>query len=449
MSTSLPTSGPASGERQPRPPSAVPGRPPRPASLRDRLASISAHLTRRGIRAIRAGSGSTLPGRLAERIAPGVLGRATRGLHPIVLVSATNGKTTTTALLRAALAAGGRRVLSNSTGSNLPRGLTTAVLCSRGSADCAVFEVDEATLPRIIDELDPDMLVLLNLSRDQLDRYYEVHSLAGRWRAAAGRLSAGARIVAVDHDPLVSHAAENAPRTITVGMAGARLGRDAAGCPVCGELLVRSRSGRPRCPACGWRPPPRQVEAERHGSEVHLHGLGADVRATLPVSSPGYTANAAAAWAAAVSLGVPPGEAMRAIAGVRVIESRYAEVAWRGRTIRLLLAKNPAGWDDVLAAVAASRRPAVVSINAGIPDGRDTSWIWDVDMDALRGRPIVVATGERAADVALRLSVAGIDPVVEPQLEHALLGAAEPGDAMDLLADYTSFQAARGLLGNG
>jgi UDP-N-acetylmuramyl tripeptide synthase len=449
MSTSLPTSGPAAGERRPRPSSAVPARPPRPASPRDRLAAITAHLTRAAIRATRAGTGSTLPGRLAERIAPGVLGRASRGLKPIVLVSATNGKTTTTALLRAALEAGGRRVLSNSTGSNLHRGLTTAVLCSRGSADCAVFEVDEATLPKIIDELDPDMLVLLNLSRDQLDRYYEVHSLAGRWRAAAGRLSAGAKVVAVDHDPLVSHAAGNAPQTITVGIAGAPLGRDAAGCPACGELLVRSGSGRPCCPACGWRPPPRQVEAEWHGSEVHLRGLGADVRATLPVPSPGYTANATAAWAAAVSLGIPPGEAIRAIAGVRVIESRYGEAAWRGRTIRLLLAKNPAGWDDVLAAVAASRRPAAVSINAGIPDGRDTSWIWDVDMGALRGRPVVVATGERAADAALRLTVAGIDPVLEPQLEDALLRAAEPGEAMDLLADYTSFQAARDLLDNG
>ncbi len=449
MSTSLPTAGPASGQRRPRPPPTAVPRPATPSGPRDRLAILIARLTRRAIRTTGAGAGSTLPGRIAERIAPGILSRAARGLEPIVLVSATNGKTTTTALLRAALTAGGRRVLSNSTGSNLHRGLTTAVLCSRGVADCAVFEVDEAILPRVVDELDPDMLVLLNLSRDQLDRYYEVHSLAGRWRTAAGRLSPGARVVAVDHDPLVSHAAEAAPRTVTVGVAGAGLGRDAAGCPACGELLVGSPSGRPCCPTCRWRRPRRQVEAERHGSEVRLHGLGTDVQATLPVSSPGYTANAAAAWAAAVSLGVPPRDAIGAIAAIQVVESRYAEIAWRGRTVRLLLAKNPAGWDDVLAAVAASGRPAAVSINAGIPDGRDTSWIWDVDMGALRGRPVVVATGERAEDVALRLTVAGIDPVMEPRLEHALLRAVDQGGAMDLLADYTSFQAARRLLGDG
>jgi UDP-N-acetylmuramyl tripeptide synthase len=379
-------------------------------------------------------------------MAPGVLGRASSGLGPIVLVSATNGKTTTTALLSAALSAGGRRVLTNSTGSNLRRGLTTAVLCSRGNADCAVFEVDEATLPRVVDELQPGLLVLLNLSRDQLDRYYEVHTLAGRWRAAVGRLPPGAKVVAVDHDPLVCHAAEAAPEVITVGVAGASLGRDAAGCPACGELLARSRPGRPRCPACHWQPPPRQVEAERLPSEVRLRGLGAEVRASLPVPSPGYAANAAAAWAAAVSLGIPPQVAIGAIADVDVVQSRYADVAWRGRMVRLLLAKNPAGWDDVLAAVASSKRPAVVSINAGIPDGRDTSWIWDVDMGVLRGRPVVVATGERAADVALRLTVAGVDPVLEPQLEQALLRTVEEGGAMDLLADYTSFQAARRLV---
>jgi UDP-N-acetylmuramyl tripeptide synthase len=447
VSTSLRTSGPASGEQ--RPPGAAQRRPPWPGGPQDRLAGLVARLIRRAIRATGSGAGSALPGRFAERIAPGVLGRAARGLDPIVLVSATNGKTTTTALLSAALAAGGRRVLTNSTGSNLHRGLVTAVLCAHGNADCAVFEVDEATLPRVVDELAPDVLVLLNLSRDQLDRYYEVHSLARRWRDAAGRLSPDAKVVAVDHDPLVCHAAEAAPGTIMVGVAGASLGRDAAGCPACGELLARSGPGQGHCPACHWRPRPRQVEAERLGSQVRLRGLGTEVRASLPVPSPGYAANAAAAWAAAVSLGVPPPAAIRAIADVDVVEARYADVPWRGRMVRLLLAKNPAGWDDVLAAVAASERPVAVSINAGIPDGRDTSWIWDVDMGMLRGRPAVVATGERAADVALRLTVAGLDPVLEPRLEQALLRTVEEGGAMDLLADYTSFQAARRLVTHG
>ncbi len=425
---------------------------PRPAGAtdpRDRLAVLLARGTRWTIRATRCGTGSTLPGRLAERVAPGVLGRATRELRPIVLVSATNGKTTTTALITAALRAAGHEVVTNSSGSNLRRGLTTAALCRRdGRADCAVLEVDEATLPTVVDELDPDMLVLLNLSRDQLDRYHEVHSIASRWRAAAGRLRPGATVVAVDHDPLVCHVAQAAPESVTLGLAGARPGRDAAGCPECGELL-HFREGRPSCPACGWRPPPRQVRVERDSHAVLLEGLGGGAEATVPVPSPGYATDVAAAWTAAVRLGVPGAVAIRAISGVELVEARYAEVAWRGRTVRLLLAKNPAGWDDALAAMAGDRRPVVVSVNSGIPDGRDPSWIWDADVAALRGRPLVVATGARAEDVAMRMLVAGLDPVVERRLEQALLAAAGEGEAIDLLADYTSFQTARRLIGDG
>jgi len=417
-------------------------RPPR-----DRLAALLARTSRWAIRVTGSGAGSTLPGRLAEAVAPGVLGRATAGLRPVVLVSATNGKTTTTALLAAALRAGGHRVLTNASGSNLRRGLITAALCQRDGADCAVLEVDEATLPAVLDELDPDMLVLLNLSRDQLDRYHEVHRVAERWRAAANRLRPGATVVAIDHDPLVCQVAQAAPEAVTVGLAGARPSRDGVGCPVCGQVLDQETE-LPGCPACRWRPPPRQVRVERIGGSVRLHGLGAHAEAAVPVRSPGYAADLAAAWAAAVRLGVPSDLAIRAISEVRMVESRWAQVRWRRRKVRLLLAKNPAGWDDALQTLDGGGRPAVVSVNSGIPDGRDPSWIWDADMGRLRGRR-VVASGRRAEDVAVRLVVAGLEPEVEPRLEQALLKATGEGGAVDLLADYTSFQQARRLVGDG
>jgi lipid II isoglutaminyl synthase (glutamine-hydrolysing) len=417
-------------------------------SLRDRLAVLLARFTRWTIRATRSGAGTTLPGLLAERVAPGVLGHMTRGLRPIVLVSATNGKTTTTALLTAALRASGRGVVTNSSGSNLRRGLTAAVLCRPAAADCAVLEVDEGTLPTVLDELNPDMLVLLNLSRDQLDRYHEVHRVAAGWRAAAGRLRPGATVVAVDHDPLVCRVAQAAPEALTVGLAGARPGRDAVGCPECAELLD-FRAATPSCHHCGWAPPPRQVRVERAAPGVRLEGLGRGAVAPARVPSPGYAADVAAAWTAAVRLGVPSDLAIRAICGVEMVESRWSEVAWRRRNVRLLLAKNPAGWDDALATLGQAARPAVVSVNSGIPDGRDPSWIWDADMAMLRACPRVVASGARAEDLALRLEVAGLRPVVEPRLEQALLLAAREGEAVDLLADYTSFQAARRLVGVG
>jgi UDP-N-acetylmuramyl tripeptide synthase len=419
-----------------------------PLRPRDRLAVLLARTTRWAIRATRSGSGTTLPGRLAEALAPGVLGRATSGLRPVVLVSATNGKTTTTALLAAALRAQGRRVLTNSSGSNLRRGLATAALCHHGKADCAVLEVDEATLPVVLEELDPDMLVLLNLSRDQLDRYHEVHRVAAAWRTAVGRLRADATVVAIDHDPLVCHVAQAAPEAITVGLADARPSRDGVGCPACGAVLDL-RSGIPRCPTCHWRPPPRQVRVERTGTRVRLEGLGRVAETAVPVPSPGYAADLAAAWAAAVRLGIPSGSAITAISQVKEVQSRYAEVTWRRRTVRLFLAKNPAGWDDALATMGAScGRPAVVSINSGIPDGLDPSWIWDAEMGRLRGRR-VVASGRRAEDVAVRLVVGGLHPLVEPRLDEALLLAAGEGGTVDLLADYTSFQAARRLVADG
>jgi UDP-N-acetylmuramyl tripeptide synthase len=418
-----------------------------PLGPRDRLAALLARSTRWAIRTTRFGSGSTLPGRLAEAVAPGVLGRSTNGLRPVVLVSATNGKTTTTALLAAALRATGRRVLTNSSGSNLRRGLATAALCHRGKADCAVLEVDEATLPTVLDELDPEMLVLLNLSRDQLDRYHEVHRVAAAWRTAVARLRGDATVVAIDHDPLVCHVAQAAPETITVGLADARPSRDGAGCPACGAPLDL-RSGTARCPTCHWRPPPRQVRVERTGNRVRIEGLGQVAETQVPVPSPGYAADLAAAWAAAVRLGVPSGAAIAAISRVKAVQSRYAEVTWRRRSVRLFLAKNPAGWDDALATMGSAReRAAVVSINSGIPDGLDPSWIWDAEMGRLRGRR-VVASGRRAEDVAVRLVVAGLEPLVEPRLEEAVLLAAGHGGSVDLLADYTSFQAARRLIGD-
>jgi UDP-N-acetylmuramyl tripeptide synthase len=418
------------------------------ALLYDDVVGWAARLAGATIRATGRGQGATLPGKLAEWSAPGITRRRTAALDRVVLVSGTNGKTTTTAMLTATLAADGRRLASNASGSNLYRGLTTALLGAGPQTQDAVLEVDEAVLPRAIDDLRPDLVVLLNLSRDQLDRHHEVQRLAEGWRAAVGRLPAGATVVADWADPKVAWAAEAGPRTVLVRLQGRTLGRDGVSCPACGGLLSQADSGRYRCQRCGWSPAPPTVEVERQGHEISLHGFGISSRARLAVATPGYALDAAAAWAAGIWLGADPGCSVAAIARLGIVQDRYADVLWRGIPLRLLLAKNPAGWDEALSAAADPGRTAIVAVNGDGPDGRDTSWLWDVDMGRLRQRPLVVATGARAEDAALRLEVAGVPCAVMRPLSRAITwaGARPGGHRVDLFADYTSFQQARRLI---
>ena len=423
------------------------GRGPDRRRASDRLVAHAVRLGRRLIRLSGRGQGATLPGLLAERCAPGIVGRWASHLDRVVLVSGTNGKTTTTAMLTAALTSDGRRVVSNASGSNLHRGLVTALLCAAEDAQDAVLEVDEAVLPGAIAQLQPELVVLLNLSRDQLDRHHEVDGLAARWRAAMEDLDAGATVVANAGDLRVAHVAEAAPRAVLVRMPGAPRGRDAAMCPHCGALLVDEPADRPRCTRCRWAPAPAAVEVRRRHTAVRLRGFGLEGRARLPVAANGYALDAATAWTAAALLDVGPTSAWAAVVGAGTVQDRYAERSWRDIRVRLLLAKNPAGWDEALTAAADSRRAAVVAVNGFVPDGRDTSWLWDVEMARLHGRPRVVATGARAEDVAVRLEVAGVRCTIVRPLAAAIAGAR--AQDVDLFADYTSFQAARRLLGDG
>jgi UDP-N-acetylmuramyl tripeptide synthase len=367
----------------------------------------------------------------------------------VVLVTGTNGKTTTTAMLAAALTASDRRVASNTTGSNLYRGLATALLAAGRATQDAVLEVDEAVLATAVQELRPRLVVLLNLTRDQLDRYHEVGGLARRWRAAVAALDPGSMVVANGGEPPTAWVAQAAPSTLLVRVTGAGPGRDHVGCPACGNLLSQAGSGSYGCGHCGWAPGPVSVRVERDGHHASLDGLGGRWSVRLPLASDGSALDVAAAWAAATRLGVEPAAALAAIAGIGTVQGRYATCCWRGVRVRLLLAKNPAGWDETLSAADDRRRAAVVAVNAGIPDGRDTSWLWDVDMTRLRDRPLVTATGQRAEDVALRLEVAGVPcRIVQPLAEAIERAGGRPGQReVDLFADYTSFRQARELIG--
>jgi UDP-N-acetylmuramyl tripeptide synthase len=378
------------------------------------------------------GSGTTIGGRVTLMIDPDALSRAAAG-REIALVTGTNGKTTTRTLLVAALQTR-EPVASNSGGANLPTGLTAALVNDRTSR-LAVLEVDEPYLPRVIPVTHPRVVVLLNLTRDQLDRYAEVRRLAGIWHDAV----AGRTVVANADDPLVAWAASSAASVIWVA-AGQRWTDDSTSCPACGDVLVRTE-GSYSCRSCNFtRPLPAWAVDGRRVTDPD--GTSYDVDLALPGDV--NVGNAALAAAAATLWGVSPADAFAAMAAIPSVEGRYLETVHEGRRVRLLLAKNPAGWVEALQ-MTRPDVPVVVAVNARAQDGRDPSWLWDVPFEVLQGR-LAVATGERSRDVAVRLRYAGVEHRRVDDLAAALRAA---GDQVEVLANYTAFQGYRRVVRDG
>jgi lipid II isoglutaminyl synthase (glutamine-hydrolysing) len=381
------------------------------------------------------GGGTTIGGRITLLVDPQALARGATG-REIALVSGTNGKTTTRSLLVAALQTR-EPVVSNSGGANLPTGLTAALATDRTSR-LGVLEVDEPYLPRVAAAVHPRAAVLLNLSRDQLDRYAEVRRLAGIWHDA---LKASSDITAVANcdDPLVTWAATGASRQVWVS-AGQRWQSDSTACPVCGDVLVRDAEGWRS--GCGLsRPTPEWSVSGR--TVTGPDGTSYDVELSLPGDV--NVGNAALAAAAASLWDVQPKDAFDAMRTIGAVEGRYLQTTYDGRPVRLLLAKNPAGWAEALA-MSKPDAPVIVAVNARAQDGRDPSWLWDVPFEVLRGRP-AVATGERSRDVAVRLRYAGVEHVRVDD-EAAALRAAQGNGHLEVLANYTAFQTYRRVVGD-
>jgi len=382
-------------------------------------------------RITRQGDGTTVGGRITLAIDPRALEHAAGG-RDLALVTGTNGKTTTRSFLVAALETLGP-VVSNAGGANLPSGLTAALARDRAPRR-GVLEVDEPFVPQVIEAVHPRAVTLLNLSRDQLDRYAEVRRLAGIWRDALTGVAAPTVIANCD-DPLVVWAASAAPDIVWVA-AGQRWHDDTSVCPECGGVL--SRTGTDWSSTCGLRRPVPSWRAE--GSTVtDPQGQGHDV--TLGVPGAVNVGNAALAAATASLWGVSAADALAAMTSIRTVEGRYLSTSYAGSAVRLLLAKNPAGWTEALTMVPAERQQVVVAVNARAADGRDPSWLWDVPFEQLAGRR-AVATGERSRDVAVRLRYAGVDHERIDDPAAALTAAARLGP-VEVLANYTAFQTYR------
>ena len=393
-------------------------------SIRSSVATTAVTVVNWLSRVLGQGSGTVAGGRAGLLVDTGLLATLAVG-RCVVLVTGTNGKTTTTRLLAAALAGSdGEMPATNDTGSNMPAGHVAALAGSRGN-QLAVLEVDEGYLGRTITEVAPAAVVLLNLSRDQLDRISEVRMLVDRWRLSLAGLSdpkirgAGPVVVANADDPMVVYAAAVAPEVCWVG-AGQVWHQDAVGCPACGGRIEFDDDGAWACEKCEFARP--EVVARVDGSElVMTDGTRLAIRIGMPGQFNRSNAAMAAMTAAVVMESVDHVQlsegvaiALLRLSGVTEVAGRFSTIMRGGRPVRLLLAKNPAGWTAIFDLVEESGDPdgaVVLSVNARIADGFDTSWLWDVPFERLAGRAVVV-TGERRLDLAVRLRYAEVEHVV-------------------------------------
>ena len=377
--------------------------------------------------------GGMIGGRLALMLRPDCLSELAAGRR-VVLVSGTNGKTTTTAMLVAALETR-EPVASNASGANMLDGLTAAL--AESPASTAVGEVDELHLPAAARATRPEALVLLNFSRDQLDRASELREIVTRLHAFADE-QPDVLVVANCDDPNVVFAAAMFRRVVWVAV-GTSWSGDAGSCPHCGYRLDVDDQ-RWHCPRCLLRRP----EPEWALSGGVLAGpLGERLAVESRLPGEVNRINAALAASAAAALGVPPESAAPAVSTVEDVAGRYRTFRIGEHQVRLLLAKNPAGWAATLDLLCGESTPVVIAVNARQADGRDTSWLYDVDFERLAGTRVVV-TGERAADLAVRLTYAEVPHGAAPSVLAALDQL--PRGPVLVVGDYTSFLAARSRL---
>lgn len=423
-------------------------------SLRTNVAVTAGRLAAATSRALGRGEGMVVGGKVALRLSPNALADLA-GTRVAALVSATNGKTSTTRLLAMAASQAGP-VATQSTGANMTEGVLWALANGPAGAP-AILEVDEAYLPRVLAATQPKVVLLANLSRDQLDRLSEVAMLARKWRRMLAE-NPDVIVVANADDPIVAYAAEKALNVIWVA-AGQAWTADSSVCPECGTLLSREGADW-SCPGCGRARPKTSwqfewVVASSSGSGEASRGtptgvaIGPDSRrydlAGLQLPGRFNASNATMALAVCAELGLDVTKAVSLMNTVTSVSGRFATVAAGALRIRLLLAKNPAGWSELLDIMPPAPTPVIIIINSNDADGRDPSWLWDVPFERLRGRT-VIASGNRRRDLAVRLLHAGVDAVVleDPFAVDATL---PPGTrdlaVVDCAATYTAFQKLR------
>jgi UDP-N-acetylmuramyl tripeptide synthase len=440
-----------------------------------RLARALARLLRTASRRLGRSGGTTAPGRLLLKLWPGSMEQMASGLQQgAVLVSATNGKTTTSAMIAGALEEAGEHVVHNRAGSNMSWGVATALLDAGSEPNqIGLFEVDEAWLPAVAKAVKPRAYLLSNLFRDQLDRYGELELLADRWaELVATEASSGrdVRFVLNADDPLVADLGRERAGVTYFGveddsqaLPSLQHAADSKHCRNCGhpyvyDAVYLGHMGRYRCTNCGRRRPEPDVAATSvrldgmSGSHVRLRTPQGDVELSLPLPGLYNVYNAVAAAATALELGVALDTVKTALEGFAGSFGRVETIPIDGHEVSILLVKNPAGANEVLRTLTLEdgQLDLWLALNDRIADGRDVSWIWDADFELLAGRVRrATCSGTRAEEMALRLKYAGIDAelAIDRDLGDSLDSAVKAANGrLFALPTYTALLDLRDLL---
>ncbi len=439
-------------------------------------------LSAAAIRRLGRGGGTAIPGIIANAIDPGTLDKLSRQVAAgCLVVAGTNGKTTTARMLAGILEGAGLGVIHNRSGSNLVRGISAAFAGESSTGgqpkgDIAVIEADEAAFPEVVRRTNPRLILLLNLFRDQLDRYGELDSIANSWRETLQSLSPTQTVLVNADDPvLAALSGTTEARVITFGFDEDRHvldalphAADSGSCPKCGAALrfnrlFLSHLGDYSCPRCGFDRPRLNFAARG----IELCGLDSsratidtpDGQVCVAVGVPGLynVYNALAAAASALTLGLAPSMAVAGLAAFRSAFGRIERLEFRGRQLVIILIKNPVGFNEVLRMLAMTGNgeatPTLIVINDLDADGRDISWLWDADVEVLAGIPAPFSTaGIRSADMAVRLKYAGVPSeriIPLGDLESGLgafVDSLPPGGTGFILPTYTAMLELRRIL---
>jgi lipid II isoglutaminyl synthase (glutamine-hydrolysing) len=417
-------------------------------------------------RITRRGGGTTLPGDVARAIDPRILSELAADLtHGSIVITGTNGKTTTARMVSWLLEGAGHRVVSNRAGANLIFGATAAALNRAGAngrlkADWGVFEIDEASLPRAVEEIRPRATLVMNLFRDQLDRYGELESIAKKIEQALNNMSENATAVLNADDPRVAEIGIDLKRKpLWYGLDDERVASktlphaaDARTCPRCGASLIFDavyvgHDGVYRCPNHDFARPQPDIKA----TDIELHGFDSlamtveGTRIEMPLGGLYNCYNVLAAYAAACSIGLDANYVAERLKTFKAAFGRQERIDFRGRHLILVLSKNPAGFNETLrtAVELAQGEHFIIGLNDRKADGTDVSWIWDVDFEQLKNRAqTVIPAGVRANDLAVRLKYASVeadDPQTDPgSALDELVKSTSEGDTAYVLCTYTA-----------